>query len=214
MTTIDHAGLAAFGARTLLRRAFVLALILLVLGTLYIHEAYVLDPRASQWAHLRTFRWWLIPHVAGGAAALVLGPLQFSASLRRRSLTLHRWLGRLYVLAVVVSASLSIYIVLNFEAPVNHWVMGMMGALWLMTTLAAWITAWNGAIAQHRLWIGRSYGLTFTFVTTRFIPDVVFPHMNYYDTTALYWLLIVASLLLPDLMINGRTLLPGPKRMA
>jgi uncharacterized membrane protein len=194
---------------TLVKRAAVLALIALVLATMYVHEAYVLNPRDPLWAHLAPFRWWLIPHIAGGVTALLLGPLQFSSSLRRWSLPLHRWLGRLYVLAALVSSSLSVYIVLTFEAPVNHWVMGTMGGLWFFTTLFAWLAAWNGAIAQHRLWIGRSYGLTFTFVTTRFIPDVIFPGLDYYDTTALYWLLIVAALLLPDLVIGARALVPG-----
>ncbi|MEI9993897.1 MAG: hypothetical protein WDM91_04830 [Rhizomicrobium sp.] len=64
-------------------------------------------------------------------------------------------------------------------------------------------------LLQHRLWIGRSYGLTFTFVTTRFIPDVLFPGLDYYDTTALYWLLIVAALMIPDLVLGGRALLRG-----
>lgn len=209
MTTIEQSGLAPLRPLlpALARRGVVFVLAVVVLVTLYVHESYVLDRHAQQWAHLRPFGWWLVAHIAGGAAALLIGPLQFSTSLRRYSLPLHRWLGRLYVLAVAISASLSVYIVLRFEAPVNHWVMGTMGALWLATTLIAWGAAWNGALLQHRLWIGRSYGLTFTFVTTRFIPDAIFPGLDYYDTTALYWLLIVAALLLPDLVVGGRALL-------
>lgn len=32
--------------------------------------------------------------------------------------------------------------------------------------------------------------------------------MNYITTTALYWILIVLALLIPDFLINGRALLP------
>ncbi len=193
---------------THLRRALFAALALVTLATIYVHEGYVLRPADPQWAHFAPFRWWLIPHIAGGTAALLIGPLQFSQTLRRRSLALHRWLGRLYVLAVAVGASLSVYIVLTFEAPLNHWVMGVMGGLWLAATLFAWLAALGGNVLQHRLWIGRSYALTFTFVTTRFIPDVVFPGLDYYGVTALYWVLIVLSLTVPDLLIGGRALLP------
>lgn len=196
----------------LLRRGLFILLAVLTLATLYVHEGYVLKPADPLWVHLATFRWWLIPHIAGGTAALLIGPLQFSQTLRRRSLTLHRWLGRLYVFAVAVGASLSVYIVLKFEAPLNHWVMGVMGGLWFVTTLFAWLAALGGNILQHRLWIGRSYALTFTFVTTRFIPDVIFPGLDYYGVTALYWVLIVLSLTLPDLLIEGRALLPWRRR--
>jgi uncharacterized membrane protein len=190
------------------KRALFIAFALLVIATLYVHEGYVLRPADPQWAHLMPFRWWLIPHIAGGAIALLIGPLQFSATLRRRSPALHRWLGRVYAVAAILGAALSVYIVLAFEAPANHWVMGVMGGLWLVSTALAWLFALGRDFAQHKLWMARSYGLTFTFVTTRFIPDVIFPGLDYYDTTALYWLLIVASLVLPDLLFNGRALLP------
>jgi hypothetical protein len=56
----------------------------------------------------------------------------------------------------------------------------------------------------------RSYLLTLTFITIRFIPDVVLPHMGYAGVTALYWVLVVFSLLAPDVLVNGRALRPWP----
>jgi uncharacterized membrane protein len=213
MAVLEHGAAAPHQvAATVLKRVLFGFLALLTLATLYVHEGYVLRPTDPQWAHLFPFRWWLIPHVAGGATALVLGPLQFSTAFRRRWPALHRWLGRVYAVAVIVASSLSLYIVLTFEAPVNHWVMGVMGGLWLATTLFAWAAARSRNFAQHVLWMARSYGLTFTFVTTRFIPDVIFPGLDYYGTTALYWVLIVLSLLLPDILLNGRALWPVPAR--
>src|ERR1700712_562617 len=163
------------------KRTLFAALALLILATFYVHEGYVLRPADPQWAHLAPFRWWLIPHVAGGMIALLVGPLQFSATLRRRSPAAHRRLGRLYAAAAILGAALSIYIVLVFEAPVNHWVMGVMGGLWLPATILAWLFALRRDFPQPKLWMCRSYGLSFTFVTTRFIPDVIFPGLDYYD---------------------------------
>lgn len=158
-----------------LKYSLVAALLLLTLVTLYTHEAYVFHPADPEWTHLAPMRWWLVPHVFCAAIALVTAPLQFSSSIRRWSLTFHRWLGRVYVIAAVVASALSVYIVLKFEASYNRWVMGVMGGLWLATTVFAWLAARNRNLTQHRLWIGRSFGLTFTFVTTRFLPDLVFP---------------------------------------
>ncbi len=209
MTTIEQSGGARRGLlATLIKRGVMAALVAATLATLVVHEAYVLRPGDPQWAHLAPFRWWLIPHVLGGTIAFLLAPLQFSSTLRRRYPALHRWLGRVYVGAVLISASLSVYIVLVFEDPANHAVMGVMGGLWFVTTAFAWLAVRNKNLVQHQLWIGRSFGLTFTFVATRLIPDVVLPGLDYVNMTALYWVFIVASLVIPDLVVNGRALWP------
>lgn len=179
---------------------------LLTAVTIYEHEVPLLDPAHPNWAHVAPFRWWLAPHVAAAAVALIVGPLQFSDTLRRRSLALHRWLGRTYLGAVLIAGALAVYIGVAFEIPENRWLMGTMAGLWLLATALAWLAIRNRRIDQHKLWMMRSYALTFTFVTTRFIPDLVLPGMGYAGITALYWSLIVASMLLPDLILNGRAL--------
>ena len=207
----DH-GVPTRGVGRLLRRLIVATLFLLTLATLVTHERYVLRADDPMWRHLAPFRWWLLPHVAGGMIAFLAAPFQFSATFRRRWPAAHRWVGRTYVVAVIVSSILSIYIVLAFELQANWWVMGTMGALWLVTTVFAWLAIRNGNVTQHRLWIGRSFGLTFTFVLTRIVPDLMLPGLDYVKMTALYWAFIVASLIVPDLLVNGRALLPWRRR--
>lgn len=207
----DHS-VSLRGAGRWLRRLIIVAAFLLTLATLVTHETYVLRADDPMLRHLAPFRWWLLPHVAGGMIAFLAAPFQFSATFRRRWPAAHRWIGRTYVVAVIVSSILSIYIVLAFELQANWWVMGTMGALWLITTVFAWLAIRNGNVTQHRLWIGRSFGLTFTFVLTRIVLDLMLPGLDYVKMTALYWAFIVASLILPDLLVNGRALLPWRRR--
>lgn len=188
------------------KRVVFLLLGVLTAVTIYEHETPLLNPANPEWAHIAPFRWWLAPHILTAAVALVVGPLQFSTTLRRRSMTLHRWLGRSYIIAVLVASAIALYIGIAFEVPENRWLMGSMAGLWLVVTLFGWLAARHRDVNQHRLWIIRSYALTFTFVTTRFIPDKILPGMGYAGVTALYWVLIVASLVLPDLLVNGRPL--------
>ena len=212
MTAIDPAKSRSAGA-VWLKRLFGGGLFLATLATLLTHETYVLRPGDPLLVHLAPMTPWLIPHIVGGTLAFLIAPLQFSSTIRRRSPALHRWLGRLYMIACTVSSILSIWIVLRFELKANWAVMGTMGALWLLTTVAAWLAIRNRDVRQHQLWIGRSFGLTFTFVLTRIIPDFVLPGMDYAGVTALYWGFIVAALILPDLILNGRALLPSsPQR--
>jgi uncharacterized membrane protein len=193
---------------TILRRITFVLLGAFTLATIYVHEGWLLKPGDPEWTHIAPFRWWLIPHIATGIIAFVIAPLQFSATIRRRSLTLHRWLGRTYVFATVIASGAALYIGVVHEDAANKAVMSAMAALWLLTTLFAWFAARRGEIGQHRLWVMRSYGLTLTFVTTRFIPDVMIPGLDYIGTTALYWGFVIGSLLIPDLIVNGRAVLP------
>ena len=209
MTTVGRAPGAGRGlAGTLAKRGVIGAAALLTLATLATHEAYVLRPHDPEWAHLAPFRWWLAPHVVGGAIALCLAPLQFSTTLRRRNPALHRWLGRVYMTAALIASALSVYIVARFEVMANWWAMGTMGALWGITTAFAWLAARNRDYRQHQLWVGRSVCLTFTFVATRFVPDILLPGLDYVNMTALYWAFIVLSMIAPDVVMNGRALAP------
>lgn len=205
MTTADPAS-SRPALAVWFKRLFGGGLFLLTLATLLTHEAYVLRPGDPLLAHLAPMTPWLIPHILGGMIAFLVAPLQFSTTIRRRNPALHRWLGRLYMAACIVSSILSVWIVLRFEHRANWAVMGTMGGLWLLTTVFAWLAIRNRDIRQHQLWIGRSFGLTFTFVLTRIIPDFVLPGMDYAGVTALYWAFIVTALILPDLILNGRSL--------
>lgn len=191
----------AFNPWSALKRSTVLALMVLTGVTIAVHEAYVLHPDAPQWTHLAPFKDWLIPHVAAGAVALLLGPLQFSTTIRRRNIALHRWFGRAYVGAALLSSVLALYIIAVFEAPSSRWVMGTMAALWLVTTAFAWFAALSHNIPQHQLWIARSYCFTFTFTLTRFGLDIVWPGLDHDGVTAFYWVLNVLCLIVPDIVL-------------
>jgi len=47
----------------------------------------------------------LVPHVLGGLLAILIGPLQFWARLRRDYVQVHRWSGRVYLAGVVVGGN-------------------------------------------------------------------------------------------------------------
>ena len=106
----------------------------------------------------------LIPHTLCGVIALVAGPMQFSSRLRQRHLTFHRVLGRIYVISVFVGAFTGIALATGRPGLPGT---SMQAAAWIVCTTAAFITARNRQIVQHRQWMARSYAVTFTFVSSR-----------------------------------------------
>ena len=84
----------------------------------------------------------------------------------------------------------------------------LQAAAWIVCTTAAFITARNRQIAQHRQWMARSYVVTFTFVSSRVLNlwPRYWSHLG--DTFAAVGVIAftLASLLVVDLGLNWREL--------
>jgi uncharacterized membrane protein len=106
----------------------------------------------------------LIPHTLAGIFALLIGPINFSSRIRERHLQLHRILGRIYVASVFVGAPTGIALAWGRPGLPGT---SMQAAAWIVCTTAAFLTARNRHIPQHRQWMARSYAVTFTFVSSR-----------------------------------------------
>ncbi len=161
-------------------------------------------------AYLSTIPLLIVPHVSGGILALLSGPLQFSSHLRRRHLQFHRVLGRVYVVSVLVAAPLAIALSNHRHDPrAIHFVVATccQAGTWLIATLAAFLTARNGHIQQHREWMVRSYALTLTFVGTRVLQPI--PAWNRHSEAGFAIEIIIITflaILIPDIAFHWRQL--------
>jgi uncharacterized membrane protein len=149
----------------------------------------------------------VVLHLAGGAIAISFGALQMSATLRRRHIKVHRWLGRLYVLAVCVAALASLRMAANsFGGIPTHLGFGLLAILWLTSTLLAFLHARARRIELHRMWMIRSYALTLAAVMLRvYIPlsqIAGLPFERCY--IAISWLCWVPNLVIADWWILAR----------
>jgi uncharacterized membrane protein len=150
-------------------------------------------------------RHFLIPHTISGLVALAAGPVQFSSRLRQRYLRLHRLLGLIYVISVFVGSCTGIALAAGRPGLPGT---SMQAAAWMVCTTAAFITARNRQIIQHRQWMARSYAVTFTFVSSRVLNlwPRYWSHLG--DSFAAVGVIAftLASLLLVDLGLNWREL--------
>ena len=147
----------------------------------------------------------LIPHTLCGVIALLAGPIQFSSRLRQRHLTFHRVLGRIYVISVFIGAATGVALATGRPGFPGT---SMQAAAWVVCTTAAFLTARNRQILQHRQCMARSYAVTFTFVSSRVLNlwPRYWSHLG--DTFAAVGVIAftLASLLIVDLGLNWREL--------
>ena len=153
----------------------------------------------------------LIPHTHAGIFALLIGPINFSSRIRQRYLKLHRVLGRIYVISVFVGAATGV--ALANGRPGFPGTCGQ-AAAWIVCTTAAFITARNRHIIQHRQWMMRSYAVTFTFVSSRVLNlwPRYWSHLG--DTLSAVGVIAftLASLLIVDLGLNWHELTTSVRR--
>ncbi len=109
-------------------------------------------------------------HFFIAALALVLGPVQLSATVRRRLPALHRFAGWLYALSVLVGSIAGFSLALNAQG--GAWARTafvVLALLWPCVTALGIGRAVAGDIAGHRRWMCRSVALTWSAVTLRLI---------------------------------------------
>jgi hypothetical protein len=149
----------------------------------------------------------LVLHLTGGAVAIAIGAFQLSSRIRARRIAVHRWLGRLYVLGVLVGGVASLLLSLRADGGLAARLgFGMLALLWLVSTGAAYIHIRNRRIELHRVWMLRSYALTFAAVTLRiWLPlsqTAGIPFQEAY--VAIAWLCWVPNLVVVEWFILRR----------
>ena len=148
-----------------------------------------------------------IAHFMGGALALVAGTFQLNSRLRMRFIGAHRWLGRLYVLAVVGGGVAGFALALHASGGLTARTgFGLLAVCWSGSTLKAYRHIRQGNLSSHRSWMIRSYALTLAAVTLRlYLPSsqlagvpmtVAYP--------AISWLCWVPNLLIAEWFVRSR----------
>ena len=117
---------------------------------------------------------WLVLHAGAASTALLLGALQFSPVPRHRKPSLHRVVGRLYVISCLVGALAGLVLALGTSAGIiASFGFGLLAIAWIVVNLIGWQRAWTGQYASHRRWMVRSWALTLSAVTLRLYLPIV-----------------------------------------
>lgn len=135
-------------------------------------------------------------HVYCSIIVLLAGILQFSSLVRQRFPKVHKNLGKLYVLLVLLIASPSGFIMaLHANGGVFSKIsFSLQAILWFFFTWQAYRFAKNGIWDRHRKFMFRSYALTLSAISLRLFKWIIvttleWPPMDTYKIVAwLGWL--------------------------
>ena len=171
------------------------------------NESFLVNRADPVWSHYRLIWMWLLPHALAGACALVLAPLQFSERLRQQNQRLHRVIGYIYVISVLIAARMGFVTQFVHERTGATRSFSLAAATqatsWLVTTIIALVLVRNGKIQQHRQWMTRSFSVCLIFLEVRFLEgvtgwDQLGPAVD--ETTV--WILNVFAWMAADLILQ------------
>lgn len=144
-------------------------------------------------------------HISLGAFAMLTGWPQFIENWRNKNMNLHRMLGKIYLISVLISGISGFYIALfatgGFIAAAGFVFMSL---AWLFTSAQAYRKIINLDINSHRNWMIRSYAITFSAVSLRlWLPVIQFiPGMDFITTYKIVaWLSWVLNLVIAEWII-------------
>jgi uncharacterized membrane protein len=184
----------------------ILALLMFLLGLRYLifdpEQVYFEPQKAVYFAHTAG----ILTHIVGAMLATILGPFQFlPPMITNRYLKLHRWLGRTYLVGVLVGGLAGLYMAfLAYGGLPARLGFGLLAILWLLSGLMAYRHIRNKEIQSHRQWMVRNYALTFAAVMLR-LWLIVFQVMGVEFLEAyiaVAWLCWVPNLIVAEGIVN------------
>ncbi|MBC7879196.1 MAG: DUF2306 domain-containing protein [Anaerolineales bacterium] len=149
---------------------------------------------------------WL--HIVGVMVAIIIGPFQFLDGMRKgRLLKFHRWLGRSYLIAILVGGIGGLYMApLAYGGLTAQFGFTALAIVWLFSAFKAYKHIRNKQIELHREWMTRNYALTFAGVMLRlWLPTFGAIGMDFligYIIVA--WLCWIPNLIVAEWIIRGR----------
>ena len=156
--------------------------------------------------HVTERRGFFLAHIAASPLALGIGALQFFPAIRRRK-SLHRFLGRLYGLAILLGGigGLGIALHANGGLPARLG-FALLALAWIGVTAGALRHALRGDFARHRRWMIRSFALTFAGVSLRLQLAIGMAAAYDYATLVpvLAWACWLPNLAIAEWLIRGR----------
>ncbi|MBX7243177.1 MAG: DUF2306 domain-containing protein [Bacteroidia bacterium] len=146
-------------------------------------------------------------HIIGSLLPILTGPFQFFYGFRKKYLSLHRTLGKIYVFSILFLGVPTGYYMAFYANGGIFAVIAflILSTLWLTTTWLAYQKVRQKKIKAHEDWMKRSYAVTFAAVTLRLWTDILPNDFGVaHDETLVLaaWLAWIPNLIIAEILIR------------
>lgn len=144
-------------------------------------------------------------HIITAVLSLIIGPFLFIKKWRNKYLNTHRKLGKIYVISIIISSLVGIYLSLfAFGGTIAKIGFICLDVAWLFTTMKAYKHIRNKQLKLHEQWMYRSYAVTFAAITFRIWSAAIGYTLDDFTLgyVAAIWLSWTVNLLLIEIWIR------------
>ena len=163
----------------------------------------IFNPASQIARHFAPGTIFLIPHAFFAGIALVMGAFQFSNRLRAKYLKVHRVMGYIYVVCVMIGAPVAIPLAMKVATPSLVAASAVQSFGWMACTAIALYSIRNGNMQQHRRWMIRGYPFAVVFTVARLIipiPPVL--KSGFLGIEIVVWTTIALAAFLPSIFLE------------
>ena len=144
-------------------------------------------------------------HIILGGVALLIGWSQFSTRWREARLGMHRSIGKIYVVAALLSSLAAVYISFYSTGGITA-SLGFfaLGCIWFLSTLRAFLSIRKGNVTEHQTMMIYSYASCFAAVTLRiWLPLLIIWYQDFVPAyRVVAWLCWVPNLVVAYLIVK------------
>jgi len=149
-------------------------------------------------------------HIVPGFLFMVLAPLQFVSSIRRRRPVLHRWIGRVVLASGMIIGCTALRMSPQMAiGGANETAATMLFAiLFLFALVKAYLSIRRRNVARHREWMIRGFAIGMAVAAVRPIVGIFFAtrkltHLTPHDFFGIaFWLGFTIQLIVAEVWIN------------
>lgn len=148
-------------------------------------------------------------HISLGGLALLIGWTQFIEKFRNNNINLHRNIGKVYIISVLLSSISGFYIAFfatgGLIASLGFMILAI---IWLFSTLRAFLEIKNRSVKKHQKYMIYSYSACFAAVTLRLWLPVLTSVFNDFVTAyqIVAWLCWIPNIIVASFFIKRRGL--------
>ena len=114
-------------------------------------------------------------HVVPGGILLLFAPLQFSSRVRNRHRQLHRWSGRVLMVAGIVAVAPALFfgVIIPYGGTGEAVAIVVIAGLFLLALCTAFIAIRRHQVARHREWMIRAFALALAISSVRVVASML-----------------------------------------
>mgnify|MGYP000747398022 CR=1 FL=1 len=138
-------------------------------------------------------------HISFGGIALFIGWIQFMKKLRTKYLNLHKWIGKIYIVSVLLSGIPGLYIAFHASAGLSPKLGFSIGSIiWVVLAILGYTSIRSGNVVAHKKYMMYNYAGTFGAVTLRlWLPLLI----NIFGEFALAYQVVAWLSWVPNLIV-------------